>query len=441
MLPAKAYEKTVRRAYPPLLAGLIIEGYREHSNFRAFLSTEFGYSDIIDLDYFWYYPTQVQRHLADITFQDWRRRRFFQKVVSKIRRRERALLSASRGADFKKYRQAFTEYMPSLAMVYNVEKPVEEAVRQVLLRKFKADEADRLMDVLNIPLEDNYLRSEEYDLARTKNISQHARNYEWILSRYGERRPNTSALALAKRRRLKPAEMIKKYAQQKAEVRQAIHKAKSRLTGSGRHLIDLLQFIVFYRTHRTDVMNRSAYEFYPGFLAESKRLRIRYDDLLFLLPDEASRGVFNRSDIRERQRGFACLLEKGRVRIVSGRKLEPIRKLFAEKKTTQSEVKGVTASPGIVRGTVRVVQNLKDLPKVRRGDILVASMTTPDFVPAMERAAAFVTDEGGITRHAAIVSREMNKPCVIGTKVATKVFKDGDKVEVDATRGIVRKLK
>jgi pyruvate,water dikinase len=79
--------------------------------------------------------------------------------------------------------------------------------------------------------------------------------------------------------------------------------------------------------------------------------------------------------------------------------------------------------------------------KVMDGDILVATMSTPDFLPAMMRAAAFVTDIGGITSHAAIVSREMGKPCVIGTKMATKVLKDGDLIEVDATKGVVRKIR
>jgi len=65
-------------------------------------------------------------------------------------------------------------------------------------------------------------------------------------------------------------------------------------------------------------------------------------------------------------------------------------------------------------------------------------MTTPDFMPAMQKAAAFVTDEGGITCHAGIVARELKKPCVIGTKIATQVFKDGDLVEVDAGQGTVR---
>ena len=70
----------------------------------------------------------------------------------------------------------------------------------------------------------------------------------------------------------------------------------------------------------------------------------------------------------------------------------------------------------------------------------MTSMTTPDMISAMKRAAAIVTDEGGITSHAAIISRELNKPCIIGTKLATKVFNDGDLVEVDATTGVVKKI-
>jgi pyruvate,water dikinase len=105
------------------------------------------------------------------------------------------------------------------------------------------------------------------------------------------------------------------------------------------------------------------------------------------------------------------------------------------------EIRGNVAYPGKVRGPVRVVLTGKDIGKVKRGDILVAVMTFPHFVPAMEKAAAFVTDEGGILCHAAIVSREMKKPCVIGTKIATKVLRDGQLVEVDATKGVIKVVK
>ena len=86
------------------------------------------------------------------------------------------------------------------------------------------------------------------------------------------------------------------------------------------------------------------------------------------------------------------------------------------------------------------MRELSDLPKVQKGDILVASMTMPQYIPAMEKAAGFITDEGGITCHAAIIARELDVPCIVGTKNATKLLKDGDKVELDAIKGIIKKL-
>jgi len=79
--------------------------------------------------------------------------------------------------------------------------------------------------------------------------------------------------------------------------------------------------------------------------------------------------------------------------------------------------------------------------KMKKGDVLIAIATNPDIVPAMKKASAIVTDQGGVTSHAAIVAREMETPCLIGTKIATLVFKDNDLVEVDASKGIVRKIK
>ena len=82
----------------------------------------------------------------------------------------------------------------------------------------------------------------------------------------------------------------------------------------------------------------------------------------------------------------------------------------------------------------------EEISKMEDGDIMVAHSTFPSLVPAMKKAAAIVTEDGGITCHAAIVSRELGIPCIIGTKIATKVFKDGDLVEVDADKGVVRKV-
>ena len=99
--------------------------------------------------------------------------------------------------------------------------------------------------------------------------------------------------------------------------------------------------------------------------------------------------------------------------------------------------KGLGASPGIGSGKVRNIKDISEMEKVQDGEILVTVMTNPDMVPAMKKAAAVVTDEGGRTCHAAIVSRELGIPCIVGAKTASEVLKEGMEVTVDATRGVV----
>lgn len=101
------------------------------------------------------------------------------------------------------------------------------------------------------------------------------------------------------------------------------------------------------------------------------------------------------------------------------------------------EIEGTSASFGVAIGKVRLVKYKKEIKEVEKGEILVTEMTSPDFVVALEKIAAIITDEGGITCHAAIVSREMNIPCIVGTSIATQVLKTGDWVRVNANKGIV----
>jgi len=100
-------------------------------------------------------------------------------------------------------------------------------------------------------------------------------------------------------------------------------------------------------------------------------------------------------------------------------------------------LKGLGASPGMGMGKVKLIKSSKEIKNMDRGDILVTEMTTPDFVPAMKKAAAIVTDTGGMTSHAAIVSRELGVPCIVGTGTATSVLKDGMEISVDGSHGIV----
>ena len=118
----------------------------------------------------------------------------------------------------------------------------------------------------------------------------------------------------------------------------------------------------------------------------------------------------------------------------------PAHAFRARERTMATDIKGQGASPGKRQGRVRVLTSLQELPALQKGEILVAPMTAPDWVAAMQRATAIVTDAGGITCHAAIVSRELRIPCVVGTQNATTELHTGDWVEVDGGSGRVARM-
>ncbi|PIZ47994.1 phosphoenolpyruvate synthase, partial [Candidatus Woesebacteria bacterium CG_4_10_14_0_2_um_filter_39_14] len=134
--------------------------------------------------------------------------------------------------------------------------------------------------------------------------------------------------------------------------------------------------------------------------------------------------------------------EKNKLYIVQTR---PVTTLGTVKKETKDNrmpgltpvLTGAPASPGIGSGEVKIVRKNKEISKIKDGDVLVAKMTSPDYVPAMKKASAIITDEGGLTSHAAIVSRELGIPCVVGTKDATTKLKEGVIVTVDGEIGEV----
>jgi phosphohistidine swiveling domain-containing protein len=155
-----------------------------------------------------------------------------------------------------------------------------------------------------------------------------------------------------------------------------------------------------------------------------------------------------KEDICKRKNGFTVLFNPdGSIESEYGTFDETYAKMskyvaeYHAKDINSDELKGTTACKGKVKGRAKIIMHLKkDAEKFNEGDILITGMTRPEYVPLMKKSVAVVTNEGGITCHAAIVSREMGIPCIIGTKVASEVFKDGDLIEVDADKGIARKI-
>jgi phosphoenolpyruvate synthase/pyruvate phosphate dikinase len=154
-------------------------------------------------------------------------------------------------------------------------------------------------------------------------------------------------------------------------------------------------------------------------------------------------------EISDRDKTNWILTKHNGWKLIKSKEAEKIKYNFEKYffKTEVNELKGIIANKGVYRGIVKKIRTVfsddiqKEISKVNPGDVLVANTTGPELTNVCKIARAIITDEGGITSHAAIISRELNIPCIIGTKIATKVLKDGDLVEVDANKGIVRKLK
>lgn len=214
------------------------------------------------------------------------------------------------------------------------------------------------------------------------------------------------------------------------------------------HLLDCLRLLGYQQDVRKSALTRCQVILIREVLPEiARRLQVDPQSLYFMDYREITSALRGggltqamRMEVSERlQEPMVLRTADGQMEWWTGaRAAEFIRENIVAVKTEVREITGRVANPGIVRGTARVLLSSTELARVQVGDILVTAMTTPDFVPAMKVAAAIVTDEGGIICHAAIVSRELGKPCIIGTKIATKVLKDGDMVEVDATSGVVR---
>ena len=207
---------------------------------------------------------------------------------------------------------------------------------------------------------------------------------------------------------------------------------------------------IFLRTERIDVYKEVLMAVGPFYRRIEKELHLprgwaahlSYEEIIKALEKKKLPNIKDLSN-REHHQYVVYITQKG-TKIISNPKeqlkfLKSKIKGYGKKKKIKS-ISGKISYSGKVKGKVRIIIHVKDVSKMREGEILISNMTHPDYMPAIYKSKAIVTDEGGIVCHAAIISRELKIPCVVGTSDATKVFKTGDMVEVDAEKGIVKKL-
>ncbi|MFA6194842.1 MAG: PEP-utilizing enzyme [Patescibacteria group bacterium] len=225
---------------------------------------------------------------------------------------------------------------------------------------------------------------------------------------------------------------------------------ESSLSVSARHDIRLLREFSFIKELRKEMqIYYLNYAMSSWFTELGRRLFCSQTQAKYLTPEEI-RGFLRSGrrpraeELPERFHLSAFVTIKGKSRVLVGKEAESMVRYMQMPKLIKTNVDiftGQVSFPGRVRGAVKIINAVADIKKFNKGDILVSFSTNPSLVPAMNRASAIITDAGGVTCHAAIVSREMKIPCIIGTKIATRILKDGDIVEVDARKGIVKVIK
>lgn len=322
-------------------------------------------------------------------------------------------------------------------------------------------EFNNAFSILTSPLKLSFYRQEQLELInilhepiihQNQKLKKHQEKWHWILNSYLKGEKLSKDYFLNELNKMKKAD----FKILKSEIENYVDDIKwkkEKIINKINPSQEVLDYIFLVETFSTLQDDRKALNFQADFVLEelvdevSKRTKIEKDDLKLLLPSEIADVFKNnlRQTIQLRKKSFATYCSDKVIEGMDGDEAEALSREFENAKDiNESIIHGVLASSGEVsyfRGPAKIILTINELEKLNEGEILVTTMTSPDFVLAMKKAGAIITDVGGMLSHAAIVSREFKKPCIVGTGIATKVIKDGDIVELHCGRGTVKIIK
>lgn len=285
-------------------------------------------------------------------------------------------------------------------------------------------------------------------------LEKHTANFAWLTTGHHVQPMNIDRTILAVKNSLKDSAAALAELENLLERNKKIISARDQLikkyqfSAKDLKIIDFLRQINHYSEARKAGMSKAVLWSYPLFQEIADRLNTDVVSLRQLTTKQIIASLHAGSIhpkyqtiIEKRLKYYLCLLHQDKIYELNGDEAKKyFEKQFSPVNQDIKELKGTIAQPGKATGKARLILIEHQVEKLQEGEILISSMTDPQMLPAMKKAAAIVTDEGGTLCHAAIVARELKKPCVIGTKIATKVFHDGDLIEVDGNTGIVKKL-
>lgn len=312
------------------------------------------------------------------------------------------------------------------------------------------------LSILTAPTKLSFYQEEEIDLSKSENMEAHQKQYFWLKNSYA----GTEVLPVsffAERKKSLASTLEKDIIRKLAEHETAKETVRKKYT-LPKEIMDIARAIcdgicwqderkkyIFIILHYTD---RLLHEVARRF----SYAKNDFDNLWYFEIAQIIEGADLRELIQDRARGFGVqffhtckeltpeetayvwdIYEAGGVTQITGH----------ANSSLDSELKGIVACKGNgekISGRIHILLDPTKADQFKEGEILVAPMTSPEYIFAMRKASAVLTDTGGLTSHAAIVSRELGIPCIVGTKSATKLFKDGDVVEIDPDVGAVKKV-
>lgn len=369
--------------------------------------------------------------------------------VKRVRNRTSAIKNKdfsqlSNEALFAAYEKEIDAYVQSYAPM--MMRP-DDYLRECLVNLVGEDQANKLIDSVKalLPQTDySYERTCFLRAVANGDSRSYIDKYEWKNNPLGKRLTPVTEQEFASRALDITPERAKELICEAKRIKRAeallARKVLSAMHGEELRLTNLINRFTYFRTRTAETSDRYFYYIRKTLLAEiAKRFSLDDETLMLYRVDEIKRlrdgNPLSQAQLTKRKNGEAIIFGGGDVKTYFGANAYTLLRRLLPAVEQTDVVRGKIACAGEVSGIVKVVQSFADAESMDAGYILVASMTTPDLTLAMEKATGIITDEGGITCHAAIIAREYAVPCLVGTKVATQVLRDGMKVQLDCANG------
>jgi len=470
MKSIKKWVKVVERRGQSILISSYFYNGIQTKFFKKTLGLNLGLDHYLIVDYSNYYlelevknfQTQIERIFKETEF------RYVKIALHKLIKKGEQLLKYSENINkiknhvgaFEKFSKLCLEFGPAMYFPILIEKILEEEAVSIIRKHIKKN-PDKYFSILTastIPTEGTkelislykialayYKNSKKIDKNIEKMINLHLNRFCWLsFTKFVGKPWNKESIT----QRIKKLN-LKSIAKDLDELKNKSNTSNRLLKKTYENLkfpnkeiqfMKLTQLLAYFRTYRIDVYTQAGSNAKHLFELLAQKIELTVQQFVFLTYEEIllylkNKQKFPKNEVKRRSaKKWQLLFSEGKMTLSYERPF-----LVEDKQNIKRRIiKGQIASEGFATGEVKIIRGVLEFNKMKNKAVLVTSMTTPDFVPLMQRASAIITDEGGITCHAAIVSRELKKPCIIGTKIATKIFKDGDLVEVDANKGIVK---